>query len=311
MPIRDVSLFVKVVGRGYPLLLMHGGPGADHTSMLPFRRLADRFTLVFYDHRCNGRSMGAPLVDDLGEPDGRCRRAAPAAGLREVGRAGPLLRRPRGAGVRAALSRPPVAPGTARHRRRQPLGAGRTRSSSSPSAATAPRRWSWSGAGSTASSRRGSGGRSSCGSAVRTRTTPACGRSSARCSAAGGASKPRPEALIFSGRHLLPGWTVMDRLGEITVPTLVMAGRDDFVFPPECQRELAAGIPGASLRIVERAGHSPDLEQPAEVMEAVSDFLSAGVAVPAGEAPRRGGEGDADHRFARRSPGRPDPGVAS
>jgi hypothetical protein len=27
--IRDVSLFVEVVGRGYPLLLMHGGPGAD------------------------------------------------------------------------------------------------------------------------------------------------------------------------------------------------------------------------------------------------------------------------------------------
>src|SRR5512132_4299777 len=61
MPIRDVSLFVKVVGQGYPLLLMHGGPSADHTTMLPFQRLADRFTLVFYDHRCNGRSKGAPV----------------------------------------------------------------------------------------------------------------------------------------------------------------------------------------------------------------------------------------------------------
>ena len=30
MPIRDVSLFVDVVGRGYPLVLMHGGPGPDH-----------------------------------------------------------------------------------------------------------------------------------------------------------------------------------------------------------------------------------------------------------------------------------------
>jgi proline iminopeptidase len=61
MRVRDVSLFVDVVGHGYPVLLMHGGPGADHWSMLPFRRCADRFTLVFYDHRCNGRSMGAPV----------------------------------------------------------------------------------------------------------------------------------------------------------------------------------------------------------------------------------------------------------
>ena len=47
MRIRDVSLFVEVVGHGYPLLLMHGGPSADHCSMRPLRPLADRFTLVF------------------------------------------------------------------------------------------------------------------------------------------------------------------------------------------------------------------------------------------------------------------------
>src|SRR5512135_3342987 len=59
MQIRDVSLFVKVMGQGYPLVLMHGGPGPDHTSLLALQPLADQFTLVFYDHRCNGRSMGA------------------------------------------------------------------------------------------------------------------------------------------------------------------------------------------------------------------------------------------------------------
>jgi proline iminopeptidase len=68
----------------------------------------------------------------------------------------------------------------------------------------------------------------------------------------------------------------MDRLGEITVPTLVMAGRDDFVFPPECQRELAAGIPDAHLQIIDRAGHSPHAEQTAEVMAAVRHFLASG-----------------------------------
>lgn len=53
-----------------------------------------------------------------------------------------------------------------------------------------------------------------------------------------------------------------------------MAGRSDFVFPTECQVELAAGIPNARLRIIERAGHNPQSEQPDEVMEAVGDFLS-------------------------------------
>jgi proline iminopeptidase len=86
-------------------------------------------------------------------------------------------------------------------------------------------------------------------------------------------SKPRPETFIFACRQLIKGWTVVDRLDEINVPTLVMAGRDDFVFPPECQEELAAGIPGALLRIIEGAGHNPHEEQRAEVMEAVSEFL--------------------------------------
>jgi len=59
--IGDVSLSAQVIGHGYPLVLMHGGPSADHFTLLPFRQLADRFTLIFYDHRCNGRSVGAPV----------------------------------------------------------------------------------------------------------------------------------------------------------------------------------------------------------------------------------------------------------
>ena len=79
----------------------------------------------------------------------------------------------------------------------------------------------------------------------------------------------------------------MDRLGQITVPTLVLAGRDDFIFPPEHQLQLAAGIPGARLRIIERAGHNPQAEQPGEVMRAIRDFLPGDISLPAaGDAPR-------------------------
>jgi proline iminopeptidase len=67
----------------------------------------------------------------------------------------------------------------------------------------------------------------------------------------------------------------MDRLGEIKVPTLVLAGRDDFLFPPEHQVALAAGIADARLEIIERAGHNAHSERPADVAEAIRDFISA------------------------------------
>src|SRR5512135_2910713 len=62
LKIEDVSLFVNVVGHGYPLLLMHGGPSEDYVSLLPLEPLADNFTLIFYDHRCNGHSEGAEVT---------------------------------------------------------------------------------------------------------------------------------------------------------------------------------------------------------------------------------------------------------
>lgn len=62
MSIRGISLNVKVIGHGYPLVLMHGGPSLDHTTLLPLKPLADQFTLIFYDHRCNGHSEGAEVT---------------------------------------------------------------------------------------------------------------------------------------------------------------------------------------------------------------------------------------------------------
>jgi proline iminopeptidase len=53
--VRDVSMFVKVMGHGYPLVLMHGGPALDHTTLFSLNPLANQFTLIFYDHRCNVR----------------------------------------------------------------------------------------------------------------------------------------------------------------------------------------------------------------------------------------------------------------
>ncbi len=85
----------------------------------------------------------------------------------------------------------------------------------------------------------------------------------------------RPEATIFGYRQVVNGWTVMDRLHEIHVPTLVIAGRWDFLFPPEHQAILADRLPDARLELIERAGHNPHMEQPEVVLRIVRDFMSA------------------------------------
>jgi proline iminopeptidase len=83
---------------------------------------------------------------------------------------------------------------------------------------------------------------------------------------------------------MMRGWNVMDRLGEIRVSTLVLAGHDDFLFPPESQAQLAAGIPNARLEIIERAGHNPQTERPAETIAAVRAFLDEAPGVEAAPA---------------------------
>ena len=86
--------------------------------------------------------------------------------------------------------------------------------------------------------------------------------------------KMRPEATVFGFSHLLKGWTVMDHLHDIDVPTLVVAGRDDFLFPPEHQAILADRLPNAELEIIERAGHEAPNERPADVIASIRRFLT-------------------------------------
>lgn len=43
------------------LIVMHGGPGFDHSTMRPyFDRFADTHQVIYIDHRGNGRSTGTP-----------------------------------------------------------------------------------------------------------------------------------------------------------------------------------------------------------------------------------------------------------
>ena len=71
-------------------------------------------------------------------------------------------------------------------------------------------------------------------------------------------------------------------LGKIKCPALVLGAVEDQIMPPALLEELAAGIPRATLVMVEASGHAAMLEQPEAVTDALHVWLT-------GE-PRRGPE---------------------
>ncbi|HMC37675.1 MAG TPA: alpha/beta fold hydrolase [Actinomycetota bacterium] len=66
---------------------------------------------------------------------------------------------------------------------------------------------------------------------------------------------------------------VEDRLGEITQPTLVLAGRHDRVCPVEAAELMAAKILHAELVVFEQSGHMMFVEEPDRYVEVVDEFL--------------------------------------
>jgi L-proline amide hydrolase len=75
-------------------------------------------------------------------------------------------------------------------------------------------------------------------------------------------------------------WSVVDRLGEIDVPTLVVTGEHDEA-TPVINRTVSEGIPGAESRIYPDASHMAHVEDTAGYVRLLDDFLSrveAGVA---------------------------------
>jgi proline-specific peptidase len=55
--VRGVEIFVRRIGNGPPVVVLHGGPGAHHDYLLPgFDALADGRELIYYDQRGGGRS---------------------------------------------------------------------------------------------------------------------------------------------------------------------------------------------------------------------------------------------------------------
>lgn len=59
-------LFVKSVGEGEPVIVIHGGPLLDHSYLLPyFQFMAEDHQLILYDQRLSGRSSAEVDTADI------------------------------------------------------------------------------------------------------------------------------------------------------------------------------------------------------------------------------------------------------
>lgn len=77
--------------------------------------------------------------------------------------------------------------------------------------------------------------------------------------------------------HLLDGFLAMPDLrpllSQIEVPTLVLSGEEDLLFPPLYGRDIAQRIPVARFEVLPGVGHVPVSENPAGLASVVVPFL--------------------------------------
>ncbi|WP_448615338.1 3-oxoadipate enol-lactonase [Modestobacter sp. URMC 112] len=75
---------------------------------------------------------------------------------------------------------------------------------------------------------------------------------------------------------VLAGLDLRGDLSRISAPTLVVSGADDPALPPAHQQQLADGIPGARLLTLSPAAHLANVEQAAQVTEALVEHAGGG-----------------------------------
>jgi proline iminopeptidase len=78
--------------------------------------------------------------------------------------------------------------------------------------------------------------------------------------------------LVNAGKE--SGFDVRSRLGEIKVPTLIIAGRHDLVTPVTNAEELARGIPYSRLAVFHHSGHFPFIEESYLFTEWIRQFIA-------------------------------------
>jgi proline iminopeptidase len=71
----------------------------------------------------------------------------------------------------------------------------------------------------------------------------------------------------------LRSYDLRPELKNVIAPTLIIAGRHDWICAPEFSEEIHRLIPGSDLRIFEESSHSVRVDEPQKLIDAIAGFL--------------------------------------
>lgn len=64
-PVKDAKLYYQVIGKGQPVIFLHGGPGLGFSYLLPqLGHIGETSQAIFYDQRSSGKSTPFTLVPE-------------------------------------------------------------------------------------------------------------------------------------------------------------------------------------------------------------------------------------------------------
>lgn len=282
IPFRGYQTWYRIVGQGeepgkFPVVCLHGGPGSAHYYMEPLEALAGTGRrAVFYDQIGCGRSTGpqnpayydvALFVDELGV-------VLDALGLDEIHLFGNswggmlameyALTHPGGLASLILSSAPASIPQwieeTGRLRRLLPADVQSTLQRHEDAGTTDDAEYE---AAAMTFYRR---------HVCRLDPWPDCvERSLIEEQGLVYQTMAGPNEFVVTGK--LRDWDVVDRLGEIDVPSLVVTGQHDEA-TPAINRTVSRGIPGAESVIFRDASHTAHVERTEAYVELLDRFMS-------------------------------------
>jgi proline iminopeptidase len=279
--IRDTEIFFDVDGAGLiaeganmrerpTAFLIHGGPGVDHAGLKGrYGRLSERMQLVYFDQRGHGRSArGDPHKYTLDE------NVEDVEALRQHLGLGPIVSIGTSYGGRVAMAHAARYPDSVSH-----LVLIATSSHGGSSARAKQVVAERGTAVQIAQSEDMYSGRIDTAEKMRRYfevMAPLYSRKYDPSSGVGlGAVilSPEPFNRAHGPEGFLSGLDLRPELHLIAAPTLILAGRHDFICAPEFSEEMHRLISGSHLRIFEESGHSIGVDEPQKLLDAIAGFL--------------------------------------